>query len=121
VGLNAWVAHRNSTVFGPDPDAFRPERWLDSDADQRAHMDRYFMPVSFPFSALTLSQADVLVSPRLVEITSALREVPSLRSLDHTIAHTWRCAVWHGSSNVPRKEYRFHGPEQGNIAASTTF
>lgn len=54
MGVNTWVAHRNSIVFGPDPDTFRPERWLDSDPDQLAHMDRYFMPVSFPFSALTL-------------------------------------------------------------------
>jgi cytochrome P450 len=28
VGINPWVVHRNAAVFGADPDAFRPERWL---------------------------------------------------------------------------------------------
>jgi len=44
VGINTWVAHRNSTVFGPDPDTFRPERWLDSDTERLALMDSYYMP-----------------------------------------------------------------------------
>jgi cytochrome P450 len=31
---NAWTISREESVFGPDPDAFIPERWLvDSDAD----------------------------------------------------------------------------------------
>jgi len=32
VGVNAWVIHRNKEVFGEDADAFRPERWLESDS-----------------------------------------------------------------------------------------
>ncbi|KAJ4415485.1 hypothetical protein N0V82_007287 [Gnomoniopsis sp. IMI 355080] len=28
VGMNAWVVHRDPAVFGPDADAWRPERWL---------------------------------------------------------------------------------------------
>lgn len=28
VGCSAWVIHRDASVFGPDPDSFRPERWL---------------------------------------------------------------------------------------------
>lgn len=42
MGINAWVAHRNKEVFGPDPEVFRPERWL-VEQDQVAVMDRYFM------------------------------------------------------------------------------
>jgi cytochrome P450 len=38
VGMNAAVVHRDVSVFGPDPDVFRPERWLagDGDSDEKA-------------------------------------------------------------------------------------
>lgn len=29
VGMNAWVVHRDATIFREDVDQFRPERWLD--------------------------------------------------------------------------------------------
>ena len=28
VGINPWVLHRDTSIFGADADAFRPERWL---------------------------------------------------------------------------------------------
>lgn len=31
VGVNPWVVHRNTEVFGLDVDVYRPERWLDKD------------------------------------------------------------------------------------------
>ncbi|KAL4807726.1 cytochrome P450 [Aspergillus unguis] len=43
VGINPWVAHHNTSVFGNDAHLFRPERWLDGGKDPHA-MDRYFMP-----------------------------------------------------------------------------
>ena len=46
MGVNVWVAHRNKAVFGDDADAFSPERWLDSDAEKLAAMNRYWAPVS---------------------------------------------------------------------------
>ncbi|KAI1138396.1 benzoate 4-monooxygenase cytochrome P450 [Hypoxylon sp. FL0543] len=30
VGVNPWVIHRNTDIYGEDVDVFRPERWLDS-------------------------------------------------------------------------------------------
>lgn len=31
VGVNAWVVHRDSSVFGEDVNAFKPERWIGRD------------------------------------------------------------------------------------------
>ncbi|KAK5238757.1 hypothetical protein LTR47_000500 [Exophiala xenobiotica] len=38
VAINAWVVHLDEKVFGRDPKAFRPERWIEGDAKV---MDRY--------------------------------------------------------------------------------
>jgi len=38
VALNGWVLHRNEAIFGRDPKAYRPERWLEGDAK---NMERY--------------------------------------------------------------------------------
>lgn len=43
VGINSWVAHRNTSVFGADADTWRPERWLDGNDATVAEMDRYFL------------------------------------------------------------------------------
>ncbi|KAF8855018.1 putative cytochrome P450 oxidoreductase [Acephala macrosclerotiorum] len=44
VGINAWVAHRNTSVYGPDADKWRPERWLEIEADGRgAEVEQYFL------------------------------------------------------------------------------
>lgn len=50
VGINSWVEHRDARYFGPDPDTFRPERWLDEDTDKLSIMNRHWMPVRNAFS-----------------------------------------------------------------------
>lgn len=44
MGINTWVAHRNKDVFGPDADAFRPERWLDQEKKKFSLMESYWLP-----------------------------------------------------------------------------
>ena len=42
VGINAWVAHRNTSIYGPDADTWRPERWLEFETEGRgAEVEKY--------------------------------------------------------------------------------
>ncbi|KAF2176414.1 cytochrome P450 [Zopfia rhizophila CBS 207.26] len=43
VGINSWVAHNNTDVFGEDAASFRPERWLQSE-ERTQKMERYYIP-----------------------------------------------------------------------------
>ncbi|EPE36267.1 Cytochrome P450 [Glarea lozoyensis ATCC 20868] len=44
VGINAWVAHQNTSVFGPDASEFRPERWLEYEEQGRnGEIEKYFL------------------------------------------------------------------------------
>jgi cytochrome P450 len=45
VGMNPWVIHRDTTIYGADAEEFRPERWLDSPEEQLKLMGRYSMAV----------------------------------------------------------------------------
>ncbi|KAI9841181.1 MAG: hypothetical protein M1837_000969 [Sclerophora amabilis] len=40
VGVNAWVIHRNTDIFGQDVETFRPERWIDSSPEEIKMMHR---------------------------------------------------------------------------------
>ncbi|KAI1077749.1 cytochrome P450 [Whalleya microplaca] len=44
VGVNTWIEHRNTRIFGEDADEFRPERWLSGDTEKLAFMNRHWMP-----------------------------------------------------------------------------
>ncbi|KAI0128207.1 cytochrome P450 [Hypoxylon sp. NC0597] len=44
VGVNTWIEHRNTRVFGEDANEFRPERWLSDDVEKVAFMNRHWMP-----------------------------------------------------------------------------
>jgi cytochrome P450 len=48
--MSAWAVHQDKEVFGEDANIFRPERWLDSDAQRMAAMDRAFFSVCSLFS-----------------------------------------------------------------------
>lgn len=45
VGINPWVAARDRSVYGEDVYAFRPERWLETDAARLRLMERNFLAV----------------------------------------------------------------------------
>jgi cytochrome P450 len=70
-------------VFGPDPDTFRPERWLDSDTERIALMDSYYMPVSLPSQLLTIACEDPSRA-RLAEVLSVPQRAYPFYLLEHT-------------------------------------
>ncbi|KAL4961348.1 cytochrome P450 [Aspergillus stella-maris] len=41
VGINAWLLHRDPDIF-PDPEAWKPERWLTEDAEHLSRMNKAF-------------------------------------------------------------------------------
>ncbi|KAI9170666.1 Pisatin demethylase [Paramyrothecium foliicola] len=44
VGINTWVAHRDTSVFGPDANEFKPDRWLKTDPETLRNMNQFWMP-----------------------------------------------------------------------------
>ncbi|KAL9107945.1 MAG: hypothetical protein Q9227_007267 [Pyrenula ochraceoflavens] len=44
VGMNSWVMHRDPDIFAPDPNTFRPERWLETSPEQLERMEKAYMP-----------------------------------------------------------------------------
>ncbi|KAK7428134.1 hypothetical protein QQZ08_005373 [Neonectria magnoliae] len=44
VGINTWIEHRDTRIFGKDANIFRPERWLEEDSDRISVMNRHWMP-----------------------------------------------------------------------------
>lgn len=81
VGVNAWCAHHNATVFH-EPYEFRPERWIESQQehqDNLKQMEAYYLPVSDPLP-WTIDATDMTAS-----LVSALAPASGDISL------YWRC------------------------------
>lgn len=43
IGINPWIIQRHPEVF-PDPEAFKPERWLLADPEHLARMNKAWVP-----------------------------------------------------------------------------
>lgn len=77
VGINPWVASRNESLH-PEPERFRPERWLDADTDQMRRMEQG----SLAFGAGSRTCTGKAIS--LVEISKVVPEL--LRCFDFQLA-----------------------------------
>lgn len=45
VGISPFVINRDPVIFGNDAEVFRPERWLESKAEDKKAMERTLMAV----------------------------------------------------------------------------
>jgi cytochrome P450 len=52
VGVNAWVVHYDTSVFGEDAGLFRPERWIDDGSEMLKRMEKSFFAVSLRMQLL---------------------------------------------------------------------
>ena len=70
VGSDIWAIQRDATVFGPDAEIFRPERWLECGSEQRSSMERT-VELCFSSGRYTCLGKEVAV----MEIYKAVAEV----------------------------------------------
>ncbi|KAI0391871.1 cytochrome P450 oxidoreductase [Xylariaceae sp. FL0594] len=67
VGVNAWVLHRDRTIFGDEADAFRPERWLGA-KEERARMNQcLFSFGAGPHTCIGKNIAMMIIGKAVVE------------------------------------------------------
>ncbi|WPH00939.1 Hypothetical protein R9X50_00377300 [Acrodontium crateriforme] len=43
VGINPWVLHRDTRIFGDDAEQWRPGRWISNDAEKIKYMDHHIL------------------------------------------------------------------------------
>ena len=75
IGINSWVAHRNTSVFGEDADTWRPERWLDEDNAAVAEMDRYFLAFGLGSRTCLGKNLSMLEMSKLIPDTTVAENV----------------------------------------------
>jgi len=89
VGINSWVAHHNSEVYGNDAEAWRPERWLEMQEQGRgAEVEKYFF--AFGMGSRTCIGKNL----SLLEVSKLIPQV--VRKFDFVLEEGvrregWRC------------------------------
>jgi cytochrome P450 len=78
VGINPYVIHRNTSIFGDDAEVFRPERWLENE-EKAKEMDRYMVQFG------TGSRVCLGKNISLMEMSKLLPEI--LRHFDFQLVH----------------------------------
>ncbi|RSL82330.1 hypothetical protein CEP51_005253 [Fusarium floridanum] len=77
VGINSWVAHANQDVFGPDVDAFRPERWLEEEEVVKKR-DAYFMASKLKIMASQFGQGSRTCIGKNISIMELSKVLPEI-------------------------------------------
>ena len=74
--MNAYVVHRDEGVFGTDPDAFMPERWLRQDGESRDVHERRITRMKE--ADLTFGHGSRVCSGRSVALLEMYKAIASL-------------------------------------------
>jgi cytochrome P450 len=102
VGINAWVAHRNTAVFGSDAHIWRPERWLEIEQEgQGADIERYFL--AFGMGSRTCIGKNL----SLLEISKLIPQL--LRTFDFVLDNELQKTGWKTLSRWFVKPQNFCG------------
>jgi cytochrome P450 len=87
VGINAWVAHHNQAVYGPDADSWRPERWLEIEEQGRGgEIEKYSM--AFGMGSRTCIGKNI----SLLEMSKLVPQL--LRTFDFVLDESLRGREW---------------------------
>ncbi|KAL1967106.1 hypothetical protein VTN77DRAFT_3630 [Rasamsonia byssochlamydoides] len=97
VGCSAWTVHRDKNIFGPDPDVFRPERWIEASGAKQSEMNGYLF--AFGAGARTCSGKNI----SLLEMHKLVPAV--LRSFEISFAYPEREWKLHNAWFVKQSEF----------------
>lgn len=100
VGMNSWVAHRDTSVFGPDANEFRPERWLSSDKEKLSVMERSWMPFGLGSRTCIGRHISLLETSKLIPML--------VRDFDFTLASHLQAKEWETTNYWFVKPRDFH-------------
>ncbi len=102
VGINAWVAHRNTSVYGQDADLWRPERWLEIEEQGRGgEVEKYFF--AFGMGSRTCIGKNI----SLLEINKLVPQL--LRNFDFVLDEDLHSKEWTTLNRWFVKQVDFRG------------
>lgn len=102
VGINSWVAHRNTSVYGNDANVWRPERWLEiQEGGRGAEVEKYFF--AFGMGSRTCIGKNL----SLLEVSKLIPQL--LRRFDFVLGEGLQHGEWRTSSRWFVKPLNFCG------------
>ncbi|KAH7419745.1 pisatin demethylase [Cadophora sp. MPI-SDFR-AT-0126] len=90
VGANAWVVHLNQTVYGSEPENYRPERWLEVSDSKRSEMNNALF--SFGMGARTCIGKNISLLEMYKLVPTMLRQFEisfAKDNSDWTLHNAW--------------------------------
>ncbi|KAI1374267.1 cytochrome P450 [Hypoxylon crocopeplum] len=111
VGMNAWVVHRDPDVFGPDADAWRPERWIEGDEARIKKMDA---------SLLTFGAGHRTCLGKHISYLEIFKLVPTLlQAYDIELVDGGRAFTVENRWFVPQSGFHVQLRKRGSMAAKS--
>ncbi|KAK6849985.1 cytochrome P450 [Apiospora arundinis] len=80
IGMSAFITHRDAGVF-PDPEEFRPERWVTAEGERNTALDKYLLSFS-KGSRICLGMNLAICELYLTIAAIVLRVAPQMRLLN---------------------------------------